>query len=111
LKATFDQLEKYIGSYSGQGINHEHQPFTGELVLKKGINSISIHYKAIGKDGQLYHEEHTVIALDINKNLGLWSVNTNNPVMLHHTCVKNEVASGATEIIFGFGKKEMKQSF
>jgi hypothetical protein len=109
--STFKQLEKYIGSYSGQGINHENQKFTGELSLTKGINNYIIHYKATGKDGELYHEEQTTIALDLSQKLGLWSVNTNNPVMLQHTLVKNELTDQTNTLIFAFGDKENKNGF
>ena len=28
------ELQKYVGNYTGQGINHDNQKFTGELTIE-----------------------------------------------------------------------------
>jgi len=109
--SLFVQLERYVGQYGGEGINHEDQTFTGEFVLSKSINSFSISFKATGAKGELYHEERTTIALSTNEKPGLWSVNTNNPVMLQHDFRREVSEPGVKKIIFGFGDTETLSSF
>lgn len=96
-------LENFVGKYKGEGINHESQKFVGELTLSKSINSFLLHFKATGIDGEIYHEEQTTIALHPHQKLGLWSVNTNNPVMLQHELRRQTNEGEATKLIFGFG--------
>jgi hypothetical protein len=33
MKAVLENLEKAVGTYQGEGINHEGQPFVGKLTL------------------------------------------------------------------------------
>ncbi len=111
MASVFDQIEKYLGTYKGEGINHEQQPFVGELSLTKSIGSFALHFKATGKDGALYHEERTTIALAPNEKLALWSVNTNNPFMIQHDFKKSSLVNGVTSFVFGFNDPATTQAF
>jgi len=54
------------GKYSGEGLNDNHQKFTGELSLTPVVNNygINIAYTATAEDATIINEEHTLIALD-----------------------------------------------
>jgi hypothetical protein len=109
--SIFERLERFVGKYSGEGLNHEGQPFIGEFSLSKSISSYCVHFKANGLNGDLYHEEQTTIALQPNQKPALWSVNTNNPMMLQHELRRELQESEMLKIVFGFGDLNIAQSF
>ena len=111
MKSVFSDLEKYVGFYRGDGINHEQQPFTGELSLSKSIGGFNLTFRATGKDQTLYHEENTTIALSPNEKIALWSVNTNNPFMLQHDLRKDETQKDKVILVFGFNDPGNTQAF
>ena len=97
-----------LGSYGGHGINHEDQPFYGELALAPilGDRGVALSFRAVGIDGTLYHEEAGWIARDAAGQLSLWSLHRHSGQVLHH-----ELRYGApprdTEatLVFGHGDR------
>ena len=75
-----------VGRYGGHGINHEDQPFYGELILAPLLEDrgITLSFRAMGIDGTLYHEEASWIAPDATGLLALWSLNRNSAGVLRH---------------------------
>ncbi|MFT4624901.1 MAG: hypothetical protein ACI8PZ_003567 [Myxococcota bacterium] len=80
-------LLRQCGSFAGHGINHEDQPFHGELRLEPLLENRGVGgwFRATGIDGTTYHEERTWIAAGASGGLSLWSLSTNAPGVLEHT--------------------------
>ncbi|MCB0422232.1 MAG: VOC family protein [Bdellovibrionales bacterium] len=108
------ELRKYIGSYKGDGINHEQQPFSGYLCLSELFDSkgMELEFKAIGKDGTIYHAEKSVIAPGIDENLYLWNLNTNSNGMIPHLLKSTQPRNGSqSTFLFGFNNIENQDAF
>ncbi len=116
-------LRKRAGNYMGQGVNHEHKKFKGNLELRSIVNDkgLSIKYKAIGIEGIefnnettlynedtiLYNEEHSVICSDSNNQLSLWTLNNNIGTMVKFELRRfRQVSSKRSLFIFGYGDPE-----
>lgn len=102
-------LSKLEGHYTGFGINHDQQEFKGELFLKPIINSsgIEIVFIATGNNGEIYHEEKTLIATDDQQKPAMWSLNSNAPMLF-----KFEVrANNESEIVFGLNDPQDRSKF
>ena len=79
-------LLRHCGTFAGHGINHEDQPFHGELVLQPMLDGrgLSAWFRATGIDGTVYHEEQAWIAPGADGALCLWGLSTNTPGVLEH---------------------------
>lgn len=107
MKEILSQLSSIVGSYSGNGINHEGQQFKGTLTLKPllGGRGFSIHFTATGQDGTVYHQEESTIAPSMNEKLTLWNFNTNSPALLGHELRgSNPKPESIASLVFGFNK-------
>ena len=106
-------LEKYIGSYTGAGVNHEKQNFSGQFCLSPVIASkaFEVIFKAVGNDGTIYHEEKTLITHTPQKQLGLWTVSNNTPFMMHLEFREEKVIEGSQRLIFGLNNPSDKTAF
>lgn len=108
------KLKEHSGFYSGHGINHEGQPFTGTFAISEIVGGvgISIAFKAVGEEGTIYHEEFSTVAPDLTGKIGLYNLNSNMPGLVHHILLHCEVNnSGDYKAIFSFGQRSDTQSF
>lgn len=97
------------GNYAGWGMNDNHQEFTGELSLTPVVNNfgINIAYKATANDGSTISEEHTLIALDNENKLTMWTLNSNfNTTVIFDFKFHKRVPPAKDIIVFGFGTPE-----
>lgn len=113
MKNVINALYVRKGEYEGQGINHEGQPFVGRLSLGPVVHDkgISLTFTATGRDGTVYHQEQSLIALNAAEKLCLWNLNTNVPGLLEHSYRREEKPDGGLSHVFGFGDPEAKNSF
>lgn len=111
---NLEELSKYIGRYKGEGINHENQPFIGILSLDPVLNKkgFEIKFKAVGKDGTVYHEEKSIVAPSIDEKLCLWNFNSNTPGLVPHALKSTEPRNGSQmTFVFGFNDINDKNAF
>jgi len=97
------------GEYSGEGLNDGHQKFTGKLVLMPVVNNYGVYvaYKATGKDGTVYSEEHTLISLTNENKLCLWTLNSNFHTTITFDFKSHKRIPGVKDIIiFGYGNPD-----
>lgn len=102
------------GRYSGSGLNDGHQKFTGELHLTPVVNNYGVHiaYRAKGKDGTIYSEEHTLISLNNENRLCLWTLNSNFHTTIAFDFKSHKRIPGVKDIIiFGYGNAEDNNLF
>ncbi|MBC7541828.1 MAG: hypothetical protein H7338_03775 [Candidatus Sericytochromatia bacterium] len=99
-------LATYQGQYRGEGVNHEAEPFIGEMNVQQVVNTkgISVRYTATGLNRTVYHEEHTVIGPGAKGTAVLWTLNSNAPSVLEHGLrFDGTDADGMRQIVFGYG--------
>jgi hypothetical protein len=107
-------LTEAIGGYQGEGVNHEKQNFTGKLKLEYAFEKklLFLSSSAIGKSGEVYHNEHSWIGNDIMGSLTLYVNSTNHPGVAPHIFDRIEEGSeGQKIIIFRFGDIDDRNSF
>ena len=103
--SDLELLRSCAGRYAGHGINHEDQPFHGELELEVLFErALALTFRATGIDGTPYHEERTWIAVDGEGRLCLWTVSTNVPTCDPHVRRHGApVAGSRATVVFGHG--------
>ncbi len=114
MKTLLSQLNETIGTYVGEGTNHEGQIFTGRLQIQPLLENrgSQLHFSAIGKDGTVYHKEDSMIAPSIQEKLTLWNFNTNSPGLVPHELRKSDAKDGAQlSLVFGFNQPSDKSTF
>lgn len=103
------RLTAASGRYSGQGVNHLGESFTGELEIRSRLDQqlIELRFRATDVD-QSFHEESTWITEDLlNGGLGLWTVSTNTPgVLAHRLYEDSRDGSYSTKAVFRLGSPE-----
>jgi hypothetical protein len=77
------------GVFTGEGVNHEGEDFAGrlEVIAVMGGRAVTMHYTAVGLDGQHLHEEFTLLAPGDDGRLCLWPVMEELPVVMVHRAV------------------------
>lgn len=106
MNEILDMLSRKCGKYEGMGVNDENQRFYGELDLDCIVenSAILINFKAIGEDKKLYHEEHSLIAMNHAKELYLYSLSSNVLYMIPLEFRRHEQIDYArSSITFGYG--------
>jgi len=113
MKNIITNLNFRKGEYEGQGINHEGQPFVGRLSLKPAVQDrgVSITFTATGFDGTIFHQEQSLISMNMAEKLCLWNLNTNVPGLLEHSYRREENLDAGSSYVFGFGETENRNSF
>lgn len=114
MKTILSQINEMIGTYWGEGTNHEGQPFTGHLDLQPLISGrgFQLKFSAKGKDGTIYHEEVSTIAPSLQEKLTLWNFNTNTPGLVPHELRASSPKSNAiVSLVFGFNNSDDKNTF
>jgi hypothetical protein len=97
------------GKYTGTGLNDRHKKFSGEFVLTPVVNNygINIAYRAFTEDGTAISEEHTLIALDSENKLTMWTLNSNfNTTVIFDFRFHKRIRNTKDIIVFGFGASE-----
>jgi hypothetical protein len=112
-KLAWEFLSQSTGSYSGRGVNHEGQDFTGGLRLEEVVpgKMLSLVSSARGDRGEVYHEEASFIGRDISGSLQLWVASNNHPAVVPHAFHRIEEKDGARNVIFRFGNPGLRESF
>lgn len=94
------------GCYTGHGINHEGQNFTGTMVIRAIASGHLLWFRAQGDDGEVFHEEFVLIAPSPAGGLSMTSLNTNYPSLQSFTGTQSE-----TGYIFNHGNPGELNSF
>jgi hypothetical protein len=111
----FSELPKFLGCYSGVGINHENKEFLGQFELTELFDGKGYQIKflahAIGSPTEIFHSEVSTIARNIYDHISLFNFNTNMPFLAEHFLISSEGNSGFQEFIFRYGDIQNKHSF
>ena len=113
-KKAWGLLAESVGEYSGLGVNHEKQNFTGNLNLKFDFEnkSLALALSATGDKGEVFHNEHSLLGFDVTGALVLYVVSNNHPAIVPHIFNRIETGpDGEQKIVFRFGNLEDKNSF
>jgi len=112
MKAAIDALKKAIGTYRGEGINHENENFIGTFRLQEVLagRGFQIFFEAVATNNPSisFHAEHSTIAFNSQNGLSLFNLNTNIPFMAVHQLVEGP---NPYELIFRFGDIGNQNSF
>lgn len=114
MKSIFGEIENLIGSYRGQGINHDGVAFEGAFTLTKkfGGRVFTITFLAKGKDGTVFHQEESSIALTDKDTIGLFNFNSNTPSLLVHELHRqSSTAEKPVSLAFRYGNFENTNGF
>jgi hypothetical protein len=100
-------LLQRAGQYQGHGINHEDQPFHGELEIGPllGNRGVTLKFRAVGIDGTVYHDERSWVAPDEGGEIAMWSIHSNGEGVLKHTRRNGAGVEGANTLVFGLGDR------
>jgi hypothetical protein len=108
------QLTEMTGTFVGEGLNHDGQPFVGRLTLTPLLSGrgFRLQFEATGTDGTVYHKEESTIAPSVDSQLKLWNLNSNTPGLIPHDHRPSAPKSGALcSLIFGFNNSQDKHVF
>jgi len=108
------KLSQQKGTFKGRGLNHEKQTFDGVLTLIPLLSGlgISLHFRATGEDGAVFHEEYTTIAPTLTDGLYLFNLNSNMPGLVSHKLIREESSSPNVECaVFAFEDRANKNVF
>lgn len=106
--------------FSGAGINHEGEPFTGTLRVQRLVNgaALLLHYTAVLEDGSLAHEESTLLGSGPDGRLTLWPVMSELEVVLPHVEIDAPAAAGSAgtdaatlRAVFAHGRRDDASAF
>ena len=106
MNEVLNALLARAGVYEGTGINHEQERYDGRLELTPvlGVRGLQVKSRAVGEDGTVYHEEHSLIAPTRDGGLVLWSLNIHAPGALEMLYRRDEPVDGADHsFVFGSG--------
>lgn len=112
---TLEFLKNFQGTYQGESVNHEGQPFHGLFQLTPLIHGkgYQIQFTATSLDSQkkLFHDEVSILAPGIQGGFSLFNLNSNIPFLCEHRLVSTDQTAQSTLIKFRFGNIEDKISF
>ena len=101
-------------AFHGEDINHENEPFVGELTVQslEGGSAALLKYVATLQNGEVAHSESTLLGVGPDGNLCLWPVMSELPVVLPHVERISHSEPGAfTEAVFASGNRDDPSSF
>lgn len=108
----FRVLKELEGTYTGDGINHEGQKFTGEFSLAPGAQGATLKFSATGANGEKYHVEESQLGLDGQGQPCLFVNSNNHPQTTPHVLTKFEDTPRNTKrLVFAFGDMGAKDTF
>ena len=108
------KLVSRVGTYSGDGKNHEGQHFKGTLEIRNllGGRGVLFVFKATALDGTFFHEEFSTIAPTIGGELMLFNLNTNTPGMVAHSLSRTvNTGDEMASMVFLYGDLSNGQTF
>ena len=114
MKNFISTLENLCGTYVGEGINHEKQPFAGTLTFTKTFKGkgVALDFIAKGQDGTIYHKEHSLLGLTPNESLALWVMSDNHPSIIEHRLVgEPKTETEKQTLVFSVGDINNSNSF
>lgn len=100
------RLLDHVGRYTGHGINHEDEPFHGELEVARLLDAqgVTLKFRAETIDGTVLHDERTWIARDTDGQVALWSIHSNGGAVRKHQQRNGAGTEGAdATLVFGAG--------
>lgn len=103
VDGLFRLLRERQGSFAGEGLNHEGEPFNGRLRLSSVAEGAGflLTFEATSLDGQVcFHTEHSLIARDDLGALVLWNLGSNLGFLAPH---KLSAVESGREYVFGYG--------
>ncbi len=112
-----DDLQSILsaaGKYTGTGVNHAAESFTGDLALQalEGGSAALLHYVATRTDGKHLHAETTLIACDALGELCLWPAMEELPhLLVHRLLSRDAIPAGTTRFVFSSGKRDDRTHF
>jgi hypothetical protein len=101
-------------AFRGEGINHENEPFVGELSVQtlEGGSAALLKYVATLQNGEVAHSESTLLGVGPDGNLCLCPVMSELPVVLPHVEKISHSEPGTfTEAVFASGNRDDSTSF
>lgn len=109
----FSELYSLSKKCSGVGINHENQDFEGTIAVTPvvGGKGLQIQFKAVGKDGVVFHEETSLVGPSFNGKPCLFVLSNNHPGMTPHDLKMADKTDSKTTWVFGFGDVANTNSF
>ncbi len=102
-------LAARAGSCPGHGVNHEKEAFTGRLVVSPVLagRALTLHYTALGLDGQKLHEEFTLLSQSDQGGLCLWPVMAELPAVMPYQALADPAAAGdSVALVFSCGRRD-----
>lgn len=112
MKTILEKLNAAVGSYKGEGINHDNEKFVACFELQKLLNGkayqIKFEAESLEKPGVIFHSEVSTIAPNISNGLSMFNLNTNTPFLAEHVFVET---SWVNEFVFRFGDIVNQKSF
>lgn len=100
-------------SCSGTGINHENQKFTGTFIASPvvGGKGLQVYFKAQGLNGEIFHEETSLLGPGFDGKPTLFVLSNNHPGVTPHSLKTMDQTADTQKYIFGFGDVANKNSF
>lgn len=110
---AWELLGNAAGSYSGKGVNHDGEAYTGKFQLKMEMPAklLSLLSSAHGEAGEVFHDEISWLGRDLQGELILFVCSNNHPGITPHALHRIEETSEAKNIIFRFGDPKNRESF
>lgn len=103
-----------IGSFTGEGTNHEGERFIGRLEIESlpGGYALLIRYLATRDDGLHLHREATLLGRLADTSLCLWPVMEELPFVAPHPLLHSTVRADDTRVaVFASGAREATAVF
>lgn len=108
----FLDLKKYLGTFTGEGLNHEGEKFAGsmEIISLFGGKGLQIRFEATSlKDPHLiFHSEVSTLAQNARGGFSLFNFNSNTPFLAEHVL---QESSENLNFVFHFGKTDDPNTF
>jgi len=109
----FSELYSLTRTSSGMGVNHENQNFEGTFKAQPviGGRGLKIEFKAVGKDGAVFHEEVSMVGPGFNGKPCLFVLSNNHPGVTPHELKTVDKTEERSIWVFGFGDIANTNSF
>lgn len=113
MQAILATLKTYVGEYQGTGQAHDGQTFEGHFTLSTlpvGHN-LSLSFVARGPKGDIFHQEVSWLAPDLEGSLVLWTQSNNVPSVVPHRFIEHRQEGEVQSLFFRFGEIEQSDQF
>ncbi len=107
MQDVIDGLLARVGHYEGHGIDHEEQPFYGELLVEPLFPELGVAYqfRALGIDGTVYRDERGWVARDDTGQVALWTIHAAGRGVRKHAFRHLAPTEGPEHcLVFGVGE-------